>query len=34
MNRLASATTPYLLQHKHNPVHWQEGGDEASEEAK
>lgn len=34
MNRLASATSPYLLQHKDNPVHWQEWGDEAFEEAK
>jgi len=22
-NRLAKATSPYLLQHKDNPVHWQ-----------
>ncbi len=22
-NRLADATSPYLLQHQHNPVHWQ-----------
>jgi len=21
-NRLAQATSPYLLQHKHNPVDW------------
>jgi uncharacterized protein len=34
MNRLASATSPYLLQHKDNPVHWQEWGDEAFAEAK
>ena len=23
MNRLAEATSPYLLQHQDNPVHWQ-----------
>ena len=28
-NRLASATSPYLLQHKDNPVDWWEWGDEA-----
>ncbi|MGZ4588629.1 MAG: thioredoxin domain-containing protein, partial [Mycobacteriaceae bacterium] len=24
MNRLAASSSPYLLQHKDNPVHWQE----------
>jgi uncharacterized protein YyaL (SSP411 family) len=33
-NRLADATSPYLLQHAHNPVAWQEWGAEALEEAK
>ncbi len=33
-NRLASSTSPYLLQHKDNPVDWQEWGDEAFAEAK
>ncbi len=28
-NRLANATSPYLLQHAHNPVDWYEWGDEA-----
>ncbi len=28
-NRLASSTSPYLLQHKDNPVDWYEWGDEA-----
>ncbi|MEX2554599.1 MAG: thioredoxin domain-containing protein [Actinomycetota bacterium] len=32
-NRLADATSPYLLQHAHNPVAWQEWGTEALEEA-
>src|SRR3954464_3632042 len=32
-NRLAAATSPYLLQHADNPVDWWEGGDEAFEEA-
>src|SRR5215213_4996356 len=32
-NRLATATSPYLLQHKDNPVDWWEWGDEAFEEA-
>ena len=27
-NRLANATSPYLLQHKDNPVDWQEWGEE------
>ena len=29
MNRLAGATSPYLLQHAENPVDWYEWGDEA-----
>ena len=33
-NRLASATSPYLLQHADNPVHWWEWGPEAFAEAK
>jgi uncharacterized protein YyaL (SSP411 family) len=33
-NRLASATSPYLLQHAENPVDWWEWSDEAFEEAK
>ena len=33
-NRLASATSPYLLQHKHNPVDWWQWGPEALAEAK
>ena len=33
-NRLASSTSPYLLQHKDNPVDWHEWGDEAFAEAK
>ena len=33
-NRLAEATSPYLLQHKDNPVDWREWGDEALAEAK
>ncbi|MGC4020778.1 MAG: thioredoxin domain-containing protein [Cyclobacteriaceae bacterium] len=33
-NKLIHATSPYLLQHAHNPVHWQEWGNEALEEAK
>ena len=32
-NRLASATSPYLLQHKDNPVHWWEWSPEAFAEA-
>jgi uncharacterized protein YyaL (SSP411 family) len=28
-NRLADATSPYLLQHKDNPVHWWQWGEEA-----
>ncbi len=33
-NRLAGATSPYLLQHQDNPVDWHEWGDEAFEEAR
>jgi uncharacterized protein YyaL (SSP411 family) len=33
-NRLASQTSPYLLQHAHNPVDWYPWGDEALERAK
>ena len=33
-NRLAQATSPYLLQHKHNPVDWWPWGPEALAEAK
>ena len=33
-NRLAQATSPYLLQHKHNPVDWQQWGPEALGEAR
>ena len=29
MNRLAGATSPYLLQHAENPVDWYEWGDDA-----
>src|SRR3954464_1531473 len=32
-NRLAGATSPYLLQHAENPVDWWEWGPEAFEEA-
>jgi len=33
-NRLASATSPYLLQHAENPVDWWEWGDDAFAEAR
>ncbi|WP_027860299.1 thioredoxin domain-containing protein [Marmoricola sp. URHB0036] len=33
-NRLAEATSPYLLQHQDNPVDWWEWGDEAFEVAR
>ena len=33
-NRLAAATSPYLLLHAENPVDWWEWGDEAFEEAR
>ncbi|GEP92279.1 hypothetical protein SAMN05660909_04267 [Chitinophaga terrae (ex Kim and Jung 2007)] len=34
MNKLISETSPYLLQHAHNPVNWYPWGDEALERAK
>lgn len=34
MNRLKYETSPYLLQHKDNPVHWYPWGDEALNEAR
>ena len=34
MNRLATATSPYLLQHADNPVDWYQWGDEAFAEAR
>jgi uncharacterized protein YyaL (SSP411 family) len=34
MNRLANETSPYLLQHAHNPVDWHPWGDEALERAR
>ncbi len=34
VNRLSAATSPYLLQHKHNPVDWWTWGPEALAEAK
>ncbi|CAG4995210.1 hypothetical protein DYBT9275_01577 [Dyadobacter sp. CECT 9275] len=34
MNRLANQTSPYLLQHAHNPVDWYPWGDEALAKAK
>lgn len=34
MNRLGSATSPYLLQHAGNPVDWWEWSPEAFDEAK
>jgi uncharacterized protein YyaL (SSP411 family) len=33
-NRLAASTSPYLLQHAHNPVDWYPWGEEAFAEAK
>ncbi|KDQ63922.1 hypothetical protein JAAARDRAFT_187320 [Jaapia argillacea MUCL 33604] len=33
-NRLAAETSPYLLQHQHNPVDWYPWGSEAFEKAK
>jgi uncharacterized protein YyaL (SSP411 family) len=32
-NRLATATSPYLLQHAENPVHWWPWSDDAFEAA-
>jgi uncharacterized protein YyaL (SSP411 family) len=34
MNRLAQETSPYLLQHAHNPVDWYPWGEEAFERAR
>jgi uncharacterized protein YyaL (SSP411 family) len=34
MNRLSQETSPYLLQHAHNPVDWYPWGDEALERAR
>lgn len=34
LNRLAKASSPYLLQHAHNPVDWYEWGEEALNKAK
>ena len=34
MNRLANETSPYLLQHKDNPVDWYPWGDEALDRAR
>lgn len=34
MNRLAQETSPYLLQHAHNPVDWYPWGEEALERAR
>ncbi len=34
MNRLSGETSPYLLQHAHNPVDWFPWGDEALEKAR
>src|SRR4028118_36312 len=33
-NRLSQETSPYLLQHAHNPVDWYPWGDEAFEAAR
>jgi uncharacterized protein len=33
-NRLSKETSPYLLQHQHNPVDWYAWGDEALQKAK
>jgi uncharacterized protein YyaL (SSP411 family) len=33
-NKLISETSPYLLQHAYNPVHWESWSDEAFEKAK
>ena len=33
-NRLAKETSPYLLQHEHNPVDWYAWGPEAFEAAR
>jgi len=33
-NRLADETSPYLLQHKDNPVHWRPWGPDVLEDAR
>jgi len=33
-NKLGAATSPYLLQHADNPVHWWEWGDDAFADAR
>ena len=33
-NHLGETTSPYLLQHQYNPVHWYPWGDEAFEAAR
>src|SRR3954469_10014632 len=33
-NHLAGETSPYLLQHAHNPVDWRPGGEEALAKAR
>ncbi|HEY8918262.1 MAG TPA: DUF255 domain-containing protein, partial [Chitinophaga sp.] len=33
MNKLAGETSPYLLQHAHNPVDWYPWGEEALQRA-
>ena len=33
-NRLAGETSPYLLQHRHNPVDWHPWGEEALRRAR
>ena len=33
-NRLSQETSPYLLQHKDNPVHWMGWGEQALQEAR
>jgi uncharacterized protein len=33
-NKLSQSTSPYLLQHAHNPVHWQEWGADALAESR
>lgn len=34
INRLATESSPYLLQHAHNPVEWFPWGEEALQKAK
>ena len=34
MNRLGETTSPYLLQHQHNPVNWYPWGEDAFEAAR